>query len=218
MTHPAFLWNGDHSKRFQNAEPFPHIVLDGLWDDDWLDLIAWEFPSVHDSRWKTYPDPKEWGKRAGGSEMWGEHTKSWFNIMRQPDTCNALVQLTKIGPLTPDEIGGGYHMTSEGGRLATHVDFNIHPYNNTLERRLNVLLFLNHDWDDSWGGVLYLGQNREVAVSPQFNRTVIFATSDISWHGHPDAVVGWHHRKSLACYFYAPRRVETANSHSTIWQ
>jgi hypothetical protein len=203
---------------FAGAHPFPHAVLDRLWDPNWLSAMAAEFPATDDPRWSTYPDPKEWGKRAGDARCWGPATRRWFEYIASDEVCEALAAATGIGPLTADTVGGGMHMTSEGGRLDSHVDFNLHPDNPGWERRLNLLVFLNHDWRAEWGGVLYLGEHREVAVLPEFNRTVLFATSDESWHGHPDPIVGDHHRKSLAAYFYAPVRETTGPAHSTVWQ
>jgi hypothetical protein len=212
------MFTAEDAEQFRNARPFPHIVKDGLWDTGRLFEIAAEFPPPEDPRWTTYPDPKEYGKRCGGPDLWGPKTIGWFDEMFDPiKMAMHLEALTGISPLIPDIIGGGMHMTGEGGRLATHVDFNLHPSDPSFERRLNFLVFLNKDWDDANGGVLYLGKDHEVAVSPQFNRTVIFECSDHSWHGHPDAIVGWNLRKSLACYFYAPRRAETRTPHSTVW-
>jgi hypothetical protein len=201
---------------FAEAKPFPHITLDGLWPDELLRACAAEFPPGNDSRWTTYPDPKELGKRAGDSRMWGPATHQFFETARSSETCAALENLTGIAPLTADDVGGGMHMTGEGGRLALHRDFNRHP-TLPLERRLNMLVFLNDEWDPAWGGTLYLGAGREVAVTPLFNRTVVFACGPESWHGHPEAIVGEHWRRSLACYYYAPLRKETGEAHTTIW-
>lgn len=203
--------------KFGAAEPFPHVVIDGLWDDAWLDAVAAEFPGPADTRWITYPDPKEHGKRCGARDCWGPETHRWFDYMHSIGASVALELATGIQPLTPDTTGGGMHMTSEGGRLESHVDFNLHPDNADFERRLNLLVFLNHDWQTGWGGTLYLGEHREIPVDPVFNRTVIFATSDQSWHGHPDPITGDHHRKSLAVYYYAPTRATATTAHSTIW-
>jgi hypothetical protein len=181
---------------FAAAEPFPHLVIDGLWPGDLLDEVAAEFPAADDRRWITYPDPKEYGKKAAGPNAWGPVTRSFFDAARSPEACGALQILTGIGPLT--------------------ADFNVHP-TLPLERRLNLLVFLNRGWDPAWGGTLYLGQNREVAVAPEFNRTVLFACGDNSWHGHPDPIDGDHLRRSLALYYYAPLRAETGNAHTTLW-
>lgn len=206
----------EHAARFAAAEPFPHLVVDNLWPDSLLSAVDAEFPSADDRRWITYPDAKERGKKAGDRRMWGEATRGFFDAARSPDACTMLELLTGIEPLTADDIGGGMHETGEGGRLAMHVDFNVHP-TLPLERRLNMLVFLSRDWDPAWGGTLYLGEQREVSVVPAWNRTVIFATGETSWHGHPEPVIGDHLRRSLACYYYAPLRAETASAHSTVW-
>lgn len=204
-------------ERWAATQPLPHVVIDGLWDDGLLQHVADEFPDPRDPRWITYPDPKEHGKRAGGPNCWGIATNTVISYARSAEVRELLEEATGIGPLTADTLGGGMHMTSEGGRLECHVDFNIHPEDPGLERRLNLLVFLNKDWHPSWGGTLYLGRQREVIVTPEFNRTVLFETSSESWHGHPDPVVGNHLRKSIAVYYYAPVRDTTRTAHTTIW-
>jgi len=201
---------------FQDAAPFPHAVIDGLWPADQLRACAAEFPPGDDPRWTTYPDPKEYGKRAGDSRMWGPATKAFFETARSQAVCQQLEEWTGISPLTADDLGGGMHMTGEGGRLAMHRDFNRHP-TLPLERRLNLLVFLNEEWERDWGGVLYLGAGQEAEVLPTFGRTVLFACGPESWHGHPGPIVGGHWRRSLAVYYYAPLRAETAAPHTTIW-
>lgn len=205
-------------EKWNAAEPLPHVVIDGMWDDSLLSRVADEFPEPDDPRWVTYPDPKEYGKRCGGPNCWGIATNTLLSHARSPEMCKALEISTGLGPLVADTVGGGMHMTSEGGRLESHVDFNIHPDDPGLERRLNLLVFLNKDWHPSWGGTLYLGEHNEVLITPEFNRTVLFETSSKSWHGHPDPIVGNHLRKSIAVYYYAPTRQDAGPAHTTIWQ
>jgi hypothetical protein len=198
--------------------PFPHAVVDDFWDADFLVACRNEFPIYEDYRWKTYNDPEEFGKKAGGIEMWGPNTKEFFRRVRTSEFAEEMEATTGIDQLTADDIGGGMHMTGPDGRLEMHIDFNVHP-TKPLERRLNMLVFLNDEWDASWGGVLYLGANKEVEVLPLFNRTVIFECSEASFHGHPDPIVGDHYRRSLACYFYAPLREGVLEkAHTTIWR
>ena len=198
-------------------EPFPHAVIDNAWNPWVLRDCLGEFPAANDRRWVTYNDPEEVGKKAGGTNMWGEATREFFTAVRSPGFAALLEQVTGISPLTGDDIGGGMHETGTGGRLEMHVDFNIHPGDPGLERRLNMLVFLNDTWEREWGGTLLLGADRSVEVPPLFNRTVLFECSATSFHGHPDPIVGDHLRRSLACYFYAPVRAETEAAHSTLW-
>ena len=64
-----------------------------------------------------------------------------------------LNELTGIKePLISDPYlsGGGYHEIKTGGLLKVHADFNKHPKLD-LDRRLNLLIYLNEDWKDEWG-------------------------------------------------------------------
>ncbi|NEE55856.1 hypothetical protein G3M55_66230, partial [Streptomyces sp. SID8455] len=117
----------EEAAQFAAAEPFPHLVVDNMWPDQLLASINAEFPAADDPRWITYPDEKERGKKAGDSRVWGEATRGFFDAARSPEACRMLELLTGIGPLAADDIGGGMHETGEGGRLASHVDFNVHP-------------------------------------------------------------------------------------------
>ncbi|MBO0813556.1 MAG: 2OG-Fe(II) oxygenase [Actinobacteria bacterium] len=197
-------------------DPFPHAVIDGSWPLDQLEAAAAEFPPPQDYRWVTYPQPEEWGKRCGGPEMQGPLVRQLMAEMQSEAQRDFLAELTGIEGLVPSTLGGGMHMTGTGGRLAMHRDFNVEP-STGLERRLNVLLFLNAEWDPAWGGTLYLGEHRQVSVLPLMNRMVVFECGPASWHGHPEPVTGNHWRKSVACYWYAPPR-GSLDSHSTIWQ
>lgn len=199
------------------TEPFPHVVIDGMWDEQFLRDCISEFPSYEDRRWITYNEPEEFGKKAGAANMWGPKTHEFFNTVRGEKFTQAMEQSTEITPLTADDVGGGMHMTGEGGRLEMHIDFNVHP-DLPLERRINLLVFLNDEWDCNWGGCLHLGADKEVTVKPLFNRTVLFECSDASFHGHPETIEGEHFRRSLACYFYAPLREGVLEkAHTTVW-
>lgn len=200
-----------------HTDPFPYAVIDGMWDDTFLHACKEEFPSYGDPRWITYNAPEEFGKKAGASNMWGPLTHSFFNEVRGSEFVSLMEKSTEISPLTADDVGGGMHMTGPGGRLEMHIDFNVHP-TLPLERRINLLVFLNDNWDCANGGCLHLGGNKEVTVKPLFNRTVLFECGDTSFHGHPEAIEGEHYRRSLACYFYAPLRDGVLEkAHTTVW-
>lgn len=212
------LFTPDQARDFRNAEPFPHIVVDNFWDFDELWECLQDFPKPSDPRWKTYRDPKEWGKRCMDEpSTWPRSGAQLVSHMASRVMCESLEDLTGLKGLTADPLGGGMHMTGQGGRLDMHVDFNVHPDGQRL-RKLNLLVFLNPEWEKEWGGILRLGRAGEVSIVPKFNRMVIFECSDQSWHGHPEPIVGGHWRRSLACYYYVPRnQAETVEPHTTTW-
>ncbi len=133
-----------------------------------------------------------------------------------------LENITGIKGLIPDPYfsGGGFHEIGQGGHLSVHADFNHHKQMN-LERRINVLIYLNKDWQDAYGGQLELWDNamteRLVSIVPLFNRCVVFNTTSNSNHGNPNPI---NHpqripRRSIALYYYTATWDDTKREHTT---
>ena len=138
-----------------------------------------------------------------------------------------LSEVTAIPDLLSDPCfdGGGLHQIVRGGKLGVHADFNKHPRYG-LDRRLNLLIYLNQDWREEYGGALELwdrGMTRcEARILPIFNRVVVFGTTDFTYHGHPDPLacpIGMT-RKSLALYYFSVGRPadEVSATHSTLFR
>ena len=195
-----------------SSEPFPHAV-GTLFTAEELQAVLDEFPPAHDDGWRRYGNEKEY-KLGGPPPLWGEATRAYFDKLAS--LSGFLSELTGIPDLTMETIGGGYHLIPPGGYLGVHTDFNRSP-NSNLFRRLNVLTYLNHGWEDE-GGHLELWDDNGIAVtiSPEFGTTAIFETSDHSWHGHPKPANRW--RKSVAAYFFSPEQPPGYRAdHSTVW-
>lgn len=178
-------------ERYQSADPFPHIVLDGLFDDAALDAVLREFPAPDAMQWMRFDNPLE--KKLGfyhETSAISETLRRFLDAMNGFEMLLWLEALTGIEGLIPDPYfgGGGLHQIEPGGFLKVHADFNVHP-KLRLDRRLNMLIYLNHGWGEEWGGHLELwdreGRACRQRILPTFNRTVVFSTTDISFHGHP---------------------------------
>jgi len=180
------------------SDPFPHAIIDDWFDHGLLRRVLAEFPPPDDGRWKRFDNARE-GKFEGGPNMWGDATREYFTELA--GRAWALGELFDIPNLSMETIGGGYHLIPPGGRLEVHTDFNRSPRTN-LYRRLNVLTYLNDDWQDEGGRLLLRGPDGDVEVVPEFGRTAMFETSDVSWHGHPVPAQRW--RYSVAAYFFSP--------------
>ncbi|MGH9459007.1 MAG: 2OG-Fe(II) oxygenase [Thermoanaerobaculia bacterium] len=214
---------------YESAEPFPHIVLDDLFPDETLETILAHFPDGGTLDWVRFENAQE--KKLGyhHRDEWRlpPPIREFLHWMNSPAMLQFLEQLTGIAGLVPDPYfgGGGLHQILPGGFLKVHADFNWHPILR-LDRRLNALVYLNKDWEDEWGGHLELW-DREMKgpvqrIAPHFNRTVVFSTTDFSYHGHPSplACPEGRSRKSVSLYYYTNGRPEEERSapHDTLFQ
>ena len=118
--------------------------------------------------------------------------------------------------------GGGLHKIPRGGKLGVHVDFNEHQ-SMDVYRRINVLVYLNKDWLEEWGGHFELWDEKKrgciTKVLPIFNRMAVFTTTATSFHGHPEPLNCPEDRcrMSLALYYYTAndRGDQQKQTHST---
>jgi hypothetical protein len=211
---------------YASAEPFPHIVMDGLFPGEVLEGVLADFPRPEEMRARfdnaterklgyTYETPVR------------DRVREFLWTMSSAPVLQFLEALTGIEGLIPDPYfgGAGPHQIERGGFLKVHVDFNWHPLLK-LDRRLNLLVYLNQDWREEYGGHLELW-NRDVTrcerkILPLFNRTVLFSTTDVSFHGHPEplACPEGRSRKSVSFYYYTNGRPEAERSapHDTIFR
>jgi hypothetical protein len=210
-----------------NAKPFPHVVFDNFFDPELLELILGEFPKPGEIRWQRFDNAHEVKLASAAEASFGQATRLLLYHLNSATFLEFLSGVTGIKNLIPDPgfAGGGLHQIVPGGKLGIHVDFNKHE-DYGLDRRLNLLLYLNKDWREEYGGHLELWDRNmaqcEAKVLPVFNRVMIFGTTDFTYHGHPDPLRCPEHmtRKSLALYYFSNGRPaeEITGEHSTMFQ
>lgn len=216
-----------HAAAYQSAAPFPHIVMDDFLSPDALDMVLSEFPRHSDIDWHTIDNAQQRKLSCSDENKMGPHTRHLLYLFNSSTFINFIEALTGISGLIPDPHfkGGGMHQIVRGGHLGVHADFNIYE-RLKLDRRLNILLYLNKNWREEYGGHLELWDTKmtrcEKKILPIFNRCVVFSTTDFSYHGHPDPLKcpDEMSRKSLALYYYSNGRPASERSagHSTLFQ
>ncbi len=199
--------------KYKNADPFPSAYFDNVFNPEVLDQVLAEFPDMEKGTDLHYNNPNENKYASRGEHRFGETSKMFAHFLNSQTFLEFLTELTGIDALIPDPYfeGGGFHQIKKGGFLKIHADFNKNKFTK-LDRRLNVLVYLNKDWKEEYGGHFELWdkemQHCVKKVLPVFNRMAMFSTTDYSWHGHPDPLncpEGWS-RKSLALYYYTNGR------------
>jgi hypothetical protein len=216
----------EHASQYRSARPFPHVVLDDFLPSEVVEQCIDELPAPGDEL-DFYGDQGNSQKYATNDEtLMGPMTRQVIAQLNGGVMIRFLEELTGIGGLVPDPYlaGGGIHLLGDGGFLKVHADFNVHPALK-LDRRINLLLYLNPGWEEEWGGNLELW-NADVTVCerrvvPVAGRCVIFNTTDIALHGNPQPVRSpdGTPRRSLAFYYYTAGRPreERSAAHSTIY-
>jgi len=209
-------------EEYAKGDPFEHIVLDGILPTELVDRILADFPTGErksDGVFNIGYGGEN--KRQITPEDCARFSRELFLFFNSRPVLQFLEGLTGIPALLPDPYynGGGYHEITAGGRLGVHADFRINEQLH-VQRRLNLLIYLNPEWDDDWNGQLELW-SRDMSrcvkkVSPLLNRCVVFNTDADTWHGHPDPLKTPEgvKRRSIALYYYTASRAvyeETPN-------
>ena len=200
----------------QEASPFPHAVIDNLFDDKLLEAVMESFnrAEVEQKLNNTAKSTELKFSSGRGDQAQNITCKSFLRFLNSTEFIDFIQSLTGIREsLIPDPhfIGGGLHLIKKGGYLKVHADFAKH-IETDLDRRVNLLIYLNQDWDDSYGGNFEMWDKSVErcvkSIEPIFNRTVIFNTTDYTYHGHPTPLVCPENRsrKSIAIYYYSNGR------------
>jgi hypothetical protein len=220
------------ASRFASARPFPHVVIDHFLSDAFCAEICRQFPPFSETA-ALNEDGRVGGKAVqekvrGLGPAFGQMD----DLVQSKDFLGLIGRITGIEHLRYDPwyFGGGTHENRQGQDLDPHIDFNYHPLTRQ-HRQLNLIIYLNPEWQDGWGGSLQLHRDPKlppqadeiVTVTPLMNRCVIFETSERSWHGFrrielpPDRKQ--LSRRSFAVYFYTDSRPaeQTADEHSTVY-
>jgi Rps23 Pro-64 3,4-dihydroxylase Tpa1-like proline 4-hydroxylase len=201
--------------RFQSAKPFPHLVLDHLFDAKLLDLVRDEFDLYPSEGWTFAGRKYEKIHRLLPKPKLGPAAQLYFSIINSGWFIEFLSQVTGVENLIPDPqlYGGGMHETRNGGLFEIHLDFNKH-HKTLLANEMVFITYLNKDWQASWNGALELWdadtRSCTAEVLPEFGRTVILLYGLKSLHGHPrplNAPEGLT-RRSVAAYYYTNRQAK----------
>ncbi|MEM9839381.1 MAG: 2OG-Fe(II) oxygenase [Pseudomonadota bacterium] len=193
-----------------HADPFPHTVIDDFLPMDVVRYCLDNFPGQLGASGDEFDRAQERFKRSFQPDDFDNPIlRNLFYHFNSLPFVQMVERITGIKGLIPDPyfMGGGFHETRTGGHLSMHADFNHHKLLD-VERRVNVLMYLNEDWEDGYGGELELWDENmkecRQRVVPIAGRCVMFNTTGDSWHGHPHPVAhpDGKPRRSIALYYY----------------
>lgn len=222
----------DYCRVFVNAEPYRHVAIDDFFEAEFAADLLRDFPRFDPSLAKNEIYRGAWGKAVNTNiRQIGPTYQRLYDIIGSQEFLDLIGRISGIDRLLTDPkmYGGGTHENLHGQDLDPHVDFN-YDEDQKLHRRLNLIVYLNHDWQEEWGGGLEIHsnprdhkENRIKTFSPIFNRAVLFETNEYSWHGFPKIQLPeserHRSRKSISIYLYTRERPaqEIAPMHGTFY-
>ncbi len=204
------------AEEYKANTPYPHIYFDNFLPLEVAEAALRDFPEPKEAAWHSSIDVNQRKKLAFDDvEKLPSSIRDVLYFLNSRPMLKFLEMLTGIQGVLPDPYytGGGLHQIRPGGLVEVHADFSYHKALR-LDRRVNVLVYLNKDWKEEYGGHFELWDSdvkrAEKKILPVFNRCAIFSTTSISFHGHPIplACPPNRNRKSLATYYYSNGRPE----------
>lgn len=212
------------NERYLAADPFPSILIDDFLPNELAEQMLAHFGprNAVDDLNQSHNRFQERLKNSYHPDTLDNYARMIFYSFNSRPFIAVIENITGIKGLIPDPyyMGGGFHEIQNGGHLSIHADFNHHKLMN-LERRINVLIYLNKDWKEEYGGQIELWDAKMTHACqshiPTFNRCLIFNTTSGSMHGNPKTV---NHplgvsRKSIALYYYTSTWDGLKRSHTT---
>lgn len=203
-----------YNYNFKNGKPFEYTIIPLFFEEEIANKINDNFPipSNGDKDWNYYHNPIEHKYSLNKFDKYSE-MKEVFDYLQSDECLKYIREITGIEDLEVDPYlhGAGIHAYPNNGKLDIHLDYNIHPITKK-ERRVNLIIYFNKDWDEKYGGKLKLYDNKlnEVETNEYclWNTAIIFRTSDISYHGLPEPIKCPEdkYRKSLAIYYVSKPR------------
>jgi len=194
-------------------DPFPNAIIE--------EFLPLEIVKEAEEEFKNFKKTADAGSaQFQKTKRWGETyedmpytIKKIIDFFYSKNFINILEKKFNLKNIEADWTmhGGGLHESFNSGFLKVHSDF-IYMRKSKLRRVLNLLLYLNSNWQKNWGGSIELWDKKmksaKKSVLPEINRAVIFRTDSESNHGFPDPIRCPENvtRKSIALYYYTKEK------------
>jgi Rps23 Pro-64 3,4-dihydroxylase Tpa1-like proline 4-hydroxylase len=199
--------------KFGKSGPYDHCVIDNFFNKKIAIQLEREFPDFHSNIWHQYNNPIEVKKVCNNWNVFPSLTYQVFDYLNSEAFLRTLRSVIFKKKKLYSDVGlngGGWHIHRQGGKLNTHLDYSLHPKLG-LQRKLNIIIYLNSNWKKEWDGNLGLWSNESdkkpgkliKEIEPKFNRAILFDTTQNSWHGLPKPLKCPKNefRKSIAVYY-----------------
>lgn len=212
------------AEKYQSGEPYHHICIDNFLPMEIIEGVRRDLAKLPEPE-MSFDAAQERFKSQHNPDRLPDYSRHLFQAFNSRAFILFLEEMTGIRGLIPDPYfaGAGIHKTLTGGHLDIHADFNLHGQMK-VERRLNVLIYLNPEWKEEYGGSFEIWDKqmtqKVASFVPTENRMCCFSTGSDTFHGNPEPV---NHpdglpRQSIALYYYTATWDSSRKGHSTLFK
>lgn len=192
-------------EQWRTAKPFGCFVLDELLPPAIAHEIHSNLPSFETLMLRSTIRER---KRVGVDVQGHPLAHAALYAFQDDPVVRAVERVTGISQLQADPTlyASGVSAMAEGDFLNPHLD-NSHDGNQSVYRVLNLLYYVTPGWQPRNGGNLELWDRRgrqPVEITATFNRLVVMATHQTSWHSVNQVKVPGV-RWCLSNYYFSPQ-------------
>jgi hypothetical protein len=205
---------------YLTAKPFPHLKILNICNEEKLIELRNQIPEL-DNKSRDYMFAGNKFEKSHYFEL-GELFNELYEDLRSEKMNRFLSFLSgKTTFVDPDNHGGGLHQGKKNSFLDMHLDYNYHPLNENWWREMNLLLYLNKDWKQEFGGHLKIKDLRtdeSAELEVDFNTLIIQQCGDYTLHGYdPTNFPEGNYRTSIATYAFTEHARQLAAPRTTDW-
>jgi hypothetical protein len=204
---------GTRRAQYLEGDPWPHLILDDLLDQDRVAAAACEARAIPNDAMVWQVSRRVRKASVNTLADLGMAIRGLLADLADSRAVAGLGDLTGVHELTGDPrlTYAGISVTPPGGWQKVHEDFPKHPVTG-LWNRVAVLLYLN-DWQPSHGGELELWPQDMSAgvkvIQPIAGRIVVFETTSAHRHGIRPVNAGAPARIAIGTRYYSPNMPDT---------
>lgn len=222
MINFEYLENNLESLRtsYLIAQPFPHLVIDGFCDEEKLTKAYDAIPEL-ENKSRDYVFANNKFEKSNYGVICPELKELYTDLSSERFNKILSFIVAKTIFVDPKNHGGGLHQGKKNSFLDMHLDFNYHPIQNNWYRELNLLLYLNKDWEKEYKGGLVIKDLRtdeQKEIEVPFNRLIIQQCAPYSLHGYDMTnFPPGKFRTSIATYAYQVHNRHLESPRTTDW-
>lgn len=194
------------------SSPFKHVVIDNFINEEYIGKLLEDMDDLTLDKSYYYGFESIEKHKFAFKNNFNPLLQELFKELNGDEFISLLENKTGITEIIRNNLelnGAGVHKVLNDGFLCMHTDFE--GYDDSkygkLDRRLNLLLYMNKDWSEKYFGdlCLYDKTSRSISkkIAPILNRCVIFFTPG-NIHGHPKPLrlPDNKSRQSITTYYY----------------